>query len=125
MTVFPWVDRSPTYLIASGVSLSGKVRSMTGVTLPASRSSCRTTRSSLFGLEKNERSRWPTNGDTTTALRVRPIPMHQRPLGGERPPEMGQRTVPSHLQDQVITLPSAGEILLGVIDYMVGADRAD
>jgi len=30
-------------------------------------------------LEKNERSRWPTNGDVTTARRVRPVPMNQRP----------------------------------------------
>jgi hypothetical protein len=57
MTVFPWVDLSPTYLIASGAAFSGKVLSITGTTLPASMSSFRTTRSAPFGLEKNERNR--------------------------------------------------------------------
>jgi hypothetical protein len=46
-------------------------------------------------------------------------------LGAEGTAEIGQGTVPGHLQDQVIALPGAGEVLLGVVDDLVGTDRAD
>jgi hypothetical protein len=38
---------------------------------------------------------------------------------------MGQGPVPGHLQDQVIAPPSSGEVLLGVVDDVVGPERAD
>ena len=50
------------------MSLSGYVLSMTGLTLPASMSSLRTTRSSCFGNERNGRPCWRTNSDKTNYL---------------------------------------------------------
>jgi hypothetical protein len=47
------------------------------------------------------------------------------PVGGEGTAEIGQGTVASHLQDQVITPARAGEVLLGVVDHLVGPDRSD
>jgi hypothetical protein len=55
------------YRMAAGASLSGYVRSMSGVTLPDWMSSVRTARSSAFSEQTNVRSFWPTNGDRPIA----------------------------------------------------------
>ena len=71
---------------------------MTGVTLPASMSSLRTTRSSAFSDETNVPSFWPTNGDSSErpelAVEAAEPPSaglaaddDERPLRGERAPE--------------------------------------
>ena len=69
--------------MASAASINGYVRSMTGVTLPASISSRRICRSSLLGFAINGRSVWLTNGDKRTALMSRPTGPMMRP--GESP----------------------------------------
>ena len=53
--------------MASGASLSGYVRPMTAVTLPASMSSFRTTRSSFLISAKNRSSLWLTKRDERSA----------------------------------------------------------
>src|SRR4026209_528766 len=131
MTVFPWVNRSPTYRIASAASVSGEFRSMTGVSLPASRSSCSTTRSAPRGLDKNDREPLADERGHQDRSEGAPGPheppttrspdQHQRPFGGEGTPQICQGAVPGHLQDQVVVLPSLGEVLLGVVDHLVGA----
>src|SRR6185312_3843920 len=52
-TTFPRACPSPRYPSASGTSLSLYCLSMTGVTVPFSRSPCRTTRSALFIFARN------------------------------------------------------------------------
>ena len=87
--------------MACGAWASGYVRSMTGVTFPASMSSVRTSRSSWFSLEMNVVSFWPTNGDSTQrtelAIGAAEPPAaglapgdDERPLRGEGAPEAGQ-----------------------------------
>jgi hypothetical protein len=68
----PWP--STRYRMACGTWLSRKVLSMTAVTLPASMRSRKTWRSCCRGCELSIRSRWPTNRDSATALRLRSKP---------------------------------------------------
>src|SRR5438270_10207674 len=67
--------------MASGASLSGYVLSTTGRTLPASMSSFRNSRSSVFAAPSTGRSRWLTKADSTSARIERPkAPIHRSPL---------------------------------------------
>jgi Domain of unknown function DUF488 len=54
--------------MASGVSASGYVLSMTGVTFPDSMSSLRASRSSWFSEETKARRFWLTNGESLFAV---------------------------------------------------------
>ena len=49
----------------------------------------------------------------------------ERPVGSECPPQPRQAAVPADVQDQVIVLAAVGKVLPGVVDDLVGADRAD
>jgi hypothetical protein len=49
----------------------------------------------------------------------------QGPLEGEGPPEPRETAVPADVEDQVVAPDSVGEVLSGVVDDMVGPDRAD
>ena len=63
-----------------GTSLSEYVLSMTGVILPASRSSFKTTIwFFLSGIEKFGVGIWLTNGESATSLRTRGMLPNQRP----------------------------------------------
>ena len=79
-------------------------------------------------------SRWRTNGESTSARSWRPDsgPLtafatgdDERPGGGERSPEPRRAAVAADVEDQVIALAAVGEVLPGVVDDLVGADRAD
>src|SRR6266508_4691370 len=110
---------------------------MTGVTLPASMSSFSTTKSSRRSFETNGRSRWRANSDRMGAQRIRRSkPPSQRPPpspptitsvppGGEGAPQLGQRTAARGVNDEVPVARPVREVLAGVIDHLVGADRAD
>ena len=85
---------------------------------------------------RNGLSLWRTNGDSAIALidaatgpnqRPRPFPAAQdeRPLRGERAPEVRRRAVSRQLEDEIVLLPAPGEVLLGVVDDVVRAERAD
>ena len=65
--------------MASGTSASGKLRSMTGATEPASMSSLSTSMSRWFSLEMNVVSVWSTNRDRTIARSWRSVPPSHRP----------------------------------------------
>src|SRR5262249_58670077 len=56
-----------------------------------------------------------------------PPPARKRPLpGGSRPPPRPREpVVPADVEDQVVVLAAVGEVLPGVVDDLVGADRAD
>src|SRR5205814_6402326 len=47
------------------------------------------------------------------------------PLQGEGAAESGEKAVPADVEDQVIAIHTVGEVLLRVVDDMVGADGAD
>src|SRR4051794_3114215 len=65
-------------------------------------------------------------------IRQRPNPATARsrsdrdesPLGGHDAPGLRQRTIPRTIEDQVVSLGAPGEIVLGVIDDMVRANRS-
>ena len=46
-------------------------------------------------------------------------------LGSQSPPEPRQTAVPTGVEDQVVAPGAVGEVLPGVVDDVVGADRAD
>src|SRR6266511_6104220 len=90
-------------------------------------------RSAWRCLETRKVSRWPTNGDRATARSCRPTPVQlapstnddEGPLRGEGAAEAGEKAVPADVEDQVIAIHTVGEVLLRVVDDMVGADGAD
>jgi len=110
---------------------------MTGVTWSASMSSFKTTRSWLLSLVMSGRSRWRTNGDRIGARRIwRSKPPshrrpsfasydHQRPPGSEGAPQVRQRPTARSVNDEVKLARPAGEVLAGVADHLVRADRPD
>src|SRR3954469_2680823 len=65
-------------------------------------------------------------------IRQRPNPATARsrsnrdesPLGGHDAPGLRQRTIPRTIENQVVSLGAPGEIVLGVIDDMVRANRS-
>ena len=109
---------------------------MTGLSLPASMRSLRTRRSARFGETRNGRRAWLTNRETSVraddaaaarepALLERPAVRHERAGRGERPSKVGQRVVGDVVEDEVVLPSAAGEVVAGVVDDVVGADRAD
>ena len=95
---------------------------MTGVTLPASISSLRATRSSWFVDMRKFPSFWLPNWNSTAARTIRPPLAIQRwskpppfgtsvPVGRERTAEVGQRVVRHVVEDEVVLLPAPGEVL--------------
>ena len=87
----------------------------------------------MVSFVRNGRSRWPTSGDETSARTTRSIPAdpalpaaeRQRPVRGERPSAGRGRGGPRELEDQVVALLAAREVLPGVVDDVVGAERTD
>src|SRR2546421_2930796 len=65
-----------------------------------------------------------THGAEPTTTR-RSIVGVQPSGGGERMSGVGQRMVPDVVEDEVVALPTLGEVLTRVIDDMVSADGAD
>ena len=57
--------------------------------------------------------------------RVAPAVGDQLSVRCERPSGVGHRTVPDVVEDDVVALVAVSEVLLGVVDDVVGADRAD
>jgi hypothetical protein len=49
----------------------------------------------------------------------------ERSTRGERAPEPSQRRVASDIEDQVIALAAGREVVVGVVNDMVGSDRPD
>jgi hypothetical protein len=49
----------------------------------------------------------------------------ERPLGGEHAPDVRRRLAPRQLEDEIVALPTLGEVLVGVVDDVVCADRSD
>jgi hypothetical protein len=109
---------------------------MAGATWPDSMSSPRTIRSSAFSEEMNVPIFWPTNGDSASARSWRSAPLSQRPsvspthfhehsLGGDGAPEIRQPAVAPDVEDHVVAMCAVGEVVAGVVDYVVCADRAD
>src|SRR6266511_941996 len=121
--------------MASGTSLSEYVLSITGVIVAASTSCFRNCRSALFGCNDHaqpvahERRRHERSNRTIHASDPPTTPFaadeHERPTEGEGAPELRQRAVPTHVEDQVIPLPASGEVLFCVADDVVSADGAD
>ena len=68
--------------MARADSPSGKVRSITGVSFPASRRSRRTPRSALFRRARKKTIRWLTTGDSNAIVTERPSGPIQCPLFG-------------------------------------------
>ena len=47
------------------------------------------------------------------------------PVGARGPAQPCEAVVPADVEDQVVVLAAVGEVVAGVIDDMVGTDRAD
>jgi hypothetical protein len=54
-----------------------------------------------------------------------PTGQHERPRRCQRAPGIGQRTVADQVQHDVVPLPVTGEVLDGVVDDVVRADRPE
>ena len=125
------------YRTASAVSLSGYVRSTTGMTLPASISSFRTQqvrRALLRGqgakpLAHEHRLQRRAEDLALEAAEPPSAPFasddHERPLRCEGAPQVRQRAVSTRVEDQVVRFRAVCEVLARVVDDMVGADRQD
>jgi len=59
------------------------------------------------------------------AALVRPANRYQHPRGNQYPPGLRQGPVSGYVHQQVVPPPCPGEILLGVVDDLVGPDRGD
>ena len=115
------------------VRSSGYVPSITGVTFPASTSSLSASRSAAFWVLTDGLACWRTNMDTI-AVRIVAAELaagvpaavgDQRPVRREGSPRLRHRVVPDVVEDEVVALSALREVLLGVVDDVVGADRAD
>src|SRR5215203_2277422 len=137
MTTFPRTFPVSRLRIASGTSLRGNVLSMTGVIFLASMSSFNTTidlrgpsclgRDAGSSRRVTPRSVWRsdpgfrTNDDPNCRTgRIQ----HVCPIGCERTLAFGPPAVPRQIQDEVVALGTAREVLLRVVDDAVRADRA-
>ena len=107
--------------------------SITGVTFPASTSSLRATRSARFCdldgrfallAHEHGHDREPDHA-AELAAGVSSTVGEQRPVGGEGSPRRRHRVVPHVVEDEVVARSALPEVLLGVVDDMVGPDRAD
>ena len=110
---------------------------MTGVTLPASMRSFRTSRSSRRSTD-DQRSA-AADARTVTDMGARSLALeasgppsaafaaddHERPARGEGAPQVRQRTPARGVQDQVVAARPVGEVLARVVDDVVGAERPD
>ena len=106
---------------------------MTGVILPASTSSFRTSRSSLVHLrhERNDPlTDEPVQHERSEQMAERPEQSaalssddDERSLRFERAPQRPQRPVPDVVDDQVVARSVPAEVVDGVVDDAVGADR--
>ncbi len=98
-------------------------------------SSRRICRSCLFALPVTAVIRWLANGASRIPVsscaagpshrpRLATPPARTRvPFGRYHPPEFGQRTVSHGVGQDVVALRAVGEVFLGVVDDVVGADR--
>ena len=92
------------------------------------------------GVEKFGLGSWRTNGDIATSLmKVGSDPSHAPARGaeavvadedvhagrGEGAPRRGEGMVARDVDDDVVALGALGEVVLGVVDDVVGADRSD
>ena len=106
---------------------------MTGVTFPASTSAFRATRSSWFCDLTDGLACWRTTIETSIVRIVRPSLPSAWPPPFEMsvPSGVSARRVSRHrvvadvVEDQVVALRARREVLAGVVDDVVGADRAD
>jgi len=48
---------------------------------------------------------------------------HERSPGGERPAKASQRPMPSGIEDDVVAMTAVGDVLAGLVDHLIGADR--
>ena len=112
MTTVPRACPVATWAIACGVSRSGKVPAMTGVTAPASTRPLSATRSSWFCVLTVGANCWRTNIDVTMcphgaaelAAGVPAAVRNQRSGWGERAPGLGHRLVADVVEDEVVAL---------------------
>ena len=106
---------------------------MTGVTLPASTSSLRATRSSSVlgldgraGLLAHEHRHELVRIVRASLPPACPPPFEiSIPLGRQGAPRLGHRVVAHVVEDEVVALAPRREVLAGVVDDVVGADGAD
>src|SRR5579884_2260578 len=49
---------------------------------------------------------------------------HERAVGRQHPPKISKGAVPDHVKHQVVSLPTLCEVLSGVVEYPIGAERA-
>ena len=122
-----------TYRMPSGIWSNRYVRSMTGLSLPASMSSFRASRSSRLTSARNAPAgRLPSRVVMTAPSdpRDRPDPLarlrrdhHDPPRRSQGPPHRGEAPVPTHVEDQVVARASAGEVVPGVVDHLARSDR--
>src|SRR6185437_11529862 len=107
---------------------------MTGVSWPASMSRVRVSRSARCCPEMSMVSRWRVNGEWAgpqlaahagPAAAVFAAGEDQRPGRGQRAPQPGQWRVAGDVQDEVVALRSVREVIAGVVQDVVGANRGD
>src|SRR5215204_3978332 len=122
--------------MASDTWASGYVLSITGVMVPSSMNCFRSCRSSLFGFTVKLAIFWLTNGDNTIALMTRATGPIQQPsdsplLITRVPLEVsallhpdGER-VPANWKMRSYFLPRVREVILGVVDDVLCAQRSD
>ena len=109
---------------------------MTGATFPEATRSTRALRSSSFGVERNVRRFWLTKGDVTHAWPIETSgPIHVPPavpLFGIRVPfglnarlQSDSDRLPTLSRMKSYSRSPLREVLLGVVDHMIGAEAAD
>ena len=109
---------------------------MTGVTWPSSMSSASTSRSAAFSETMTETSRCGTNrernGRPQAAVESSQPPAaglaaddHEAALRIQGPAKLPKRGVAAEVQDDLVAARSICEVVLGVVDHVVGADRPD
>ena len=54
-----------------------------------------------------------------------PAVRHERPGRGERAPQVGERMVRDVVEDEVVALPASREVVLGVVDDVIGTYGSD
>jgi hypothetical protein len=106
---------------------------MTGFTFPASIISFSVSRSSLLRDERREplthkarqHVRFEHRPQWADPSALRRADKNERSSGTQDAPETAQRPVAHGVEDQVVPPPSAGEVLLSVVDDMIHAKRLD
>ena len=136
MTSLPRARPLTRCRIASGMSLSGNVRSITGTIRPSSARLVRRSSPEKCSLHTNVVSRCPTNRDRASARSWRSKPPVQRPPSS--PPPMTSvpseasarrsresEALPARSRIRSYAARAVGEVLAGVVHDVVGADRPD